>query len=606
MQRKLSNERPDLLAEWHPEKNGDLRPDEVSPQSNKKVWWLGKCGHEWQAKICNRYNGAGCPYCSGRYTIKGINDLATTDPDIAREWHPTKNGKLAPVDVKAQSNKKAWWICANGHEWEAVIGSRRKNGCPYCSGKKVLTGYNDLATTHPELIPEWHPTKNGDKTPESISAGHDKKVWWICQFGHEWEAPVYNRVKGNGCPICAKGQRSSFAEQAVYYYIKKAYPDAKNGDQSYGDELDIYIPSIRTAIEYDGYKWHSSKQRVEKDQEKNDLCKREGIVLYRFREEGCPPMEEAAHLRIIASRYGDEEYQEDAVRQLASILGINVDVNFERDRIKILEQYASARRNKSLAEVDPELASEWHPKKNGKLTPLSVNAGSEYKVWWLGECRHEWKASIANRVKGKGCPYCSGKKVLPGFNDLATTDPMIAKQWHPTKNGNLKPEDVTKNSNKKVWWKCSKDHEWEAVINSRKINGCPYCSGQKVLPGFNDLATVSPEVAKEWDYRKNGDLKPAMFTGGSNQKVWWICDKGHEWQSKIRTRTKGRGCPKCGRESASQKLGRKIICIETGVVFDSIKSAARFCDGHDANITKCCKGQIKSAYGYHWNYYDQK
>ena len=156
----LASQKPELAKEWHPTKNEDLTPDKVPCQYNKNVWWLGKCGHEWFAKVSNRFNGAGCPYCSGRYPIKGVNDLATTNPELASEWHPTKNGNLTPSDVKEHSNKKVWWMCNQGHEWEAMINSRIKRGCPYCGGKAVLTGYNDLATLYPNLAEEWHPTKN--------------------------------------------------------------------------------------------------------------------------------------------------------------------------------------------------------------------------------------------------------------------------------------------------------------------------------------------------------------------------------------------------------------------------------------------------------------
>lgn len=82
--------------------------------------------------------------------------------------------------------KKVWWLCEKGHEWTAVIHSRA-NGtkCPICTNTKVLNGFNDLATTHPQLTKEWHPTKNIDILPTQISAGSNKKVWWLCEKGHE-------------------------------------------------------------------------------------------------------------------------------------------------------------------------------------------------------------------------------------------------------------------------------------------------------------------------------------------------------------------------------------------------------------------------------------
>ena len=110
-------------------------------------------------------------------------------------------------------------------------------------------------------------------------------------------------------------------------------------------------------------------------------------------------------------------------------------------------------KDNSLGKTYPELASEWHPTMNGKLTPEDITFGSGKKVWWLGKCGHEWEARINNRVyKSQDCPYCAGRKVLVGFNDLCTTHPELAKEWHPTKNGDLLPQEVTAASKKNIWW----------------------------------------------------------------------------------------------------------------------------------------------------------
>ena len=195
---------PDIVKEWHPTKNGNLKPTDVTMSSNKKVWWKCKDGHEWETAISHRAKGCHCPVCVGKKVLDGYNDLATTHIELAKEWHPTKNDNLKPTDVTAGSGKKVWWICKSGHEWEATIISRAQGtGCPYCLNRRILAGFNDLATTHPELAKQWHPIKNGDLKPTDIGAGSNKKVWWICKSGHEWETTVSNRNRYNsGCPIC--------------------------------------------------------------------------------------------------------------------------------------------------------------------------------------------------------------------------------------------------------------------------------------------------------------------------------------------------------------------------------------------------------------------
>ena len=189
----------------------------------------------------------------------------------------------------------------------------------------------------------------------------------------------------------------------------------------------------------------------------------------------------------------------------------------------------------SLAAVHPELVAEWS-EKNLPLTPDSISFGSNKKVWWKGACGHEWQTSVKARSNGEKCPICSGARVIAGINDLATLEPLLEKQW--SKKNKIKPTEVSIGSHKKVIWKCEKGHEWEAAVKSRTINktGCPYCSHNKVLAGFNDLATLLPDIAAEWSDR-NYPLLPTQVTVFANRKVWWKCkDCGREWNTLISTR----------------------------------------------------------------------
>lgn len=204
-----------------------------------------------------------------------------------------------------------------------------------------------------------------------------------------------------------------------------------------------------------------------------------------------------------------------------------------------------------LATKYPELASEWHPTKNFGCTPRVVSYTSEELFWW--QCReheeHYWIDSIYDRNNGYDCPHCLGGDVYPGFQDLPTINPARAKQWHPTLNGGLTPENVTAGSFKKVWWTCSENHVWQSAV--REGGWCPYCSNRKVLPGYNELATTHPELAAEWHPTLNGGFTPLNVTQIFNQRVWWQCDKGHEWKADVRHRVKGwAGCPQC------KKLGK--------------------------------------------------
>jgi hypothetical protein len=386
------------LLETHPEIAAEAvgwDPSKFTHGSDKKKTWNCNLGHEYIAAIKHRtFMKSGCPYCANQKVLAGFNDLKTLAPDLALSaygWDPSMEFS------KASRIKK--WKCLNGHVFKASISNRRRgDGCPFCSGRKITVGKNDLQTTHPEMASELVEI---DST--SISSGSGYKALWRCKLGHEWRTSVANRaISGTACPVCS-GQK-----------LLTGFND-----------LQTKFPSIA------------------KD------------------------------------------------------------------------------------------AEGWDPK--------CVLSGSHSKKNWKCEFGHVWQTTIDHRVnRSSGCPFCSGRMAITGENDLATTYPEIASQavdWDPSKE--------LPNSAKRVRWKCNLGHEWLAVIYSRvvsKYEGCPYCSGKSVLAGFNDLATINPNLAESangWD--------PTEFTSGSGSKKSWKCLEGHTWNASISSRNRGNGCPTCAR-----------------------------------------------------------
>ena len=202
-----------------------------------------------------------------------------------------------------------------------------------------------------------------------------------------------------------------------------------------------------------------------------------------------------------------------------------------------------------LATTHPQVLKLWSGRND--FSPTEITAGSHRKVWWKCEKGHEWETLVAVvAVEECGCPYCAGKRAIPGETDLATLHPDVMTQWDREKNAGVDPRELLPSSHEKVWWTCEKGHSWEAMVFSRTREnsaGCPYCTGRKVLPGFNDLGTLKPKVAEEWHPVLNGKLLPEDVTLGSNKKVWWRCGEGHAWQAVVysRTRKKSAGCPVC-------------------------------------------------------------
>ena len=338
---------------------------------------------------------------------------------ILTQWDATQNALLTPQTVSYGSHAYAWWRCENGHEWRAAVYARTSGtGCPYCTGRKVLVDYNDLASRYPKLAQQWDTQKNLPLVPEGISAGSRRSVWWRCEKGHSWRAAIRSRAAGNGCPVCA-GRQIQVGENdlaTVYPELAKQWDFERNGRLTPRD----VPPGTEKNVWWVGERGHHG-------------C---AAVLARTNaRSGCPV---CAGKQVLA--------------------GFN-----------------------DLASQNSALAAQWDKKKNGRLTPQSVTPTSNRKAWWICEKGHSYQTIIASRVNGSGCPYCMNKRVLAGFNDLATIEPKIAAEWHPTLNGGLTPEMVTAGSRKKAWWECAYGHAWKAAIYSRtgaKKCGCPVCAGK--------------------------------------------------------------------------------------------------------------------------------
>ena len=482
----LQTVNPTLANEWNFEKNDGLTAMDVLPNSNKKVWWKCSKGHEWQASVSNRTKGNGCPYCAGQKLLKGFNDLQTVNPTLAKEWNYEKNNGLTPADVMPNSDEKVWWRCKKGHEWQVTIGTRNSgSGCPYCSGRYPVKGETDLQTINPVLAKEWNYEKNGNLRPENFTANSGQIVWWKCKKGHEWQATIHNRSKRRGCPICNSERNTSFPEYAIVYYLSKYGLKVIHSYKENGYELDIYIPSRQVAIEYDGGIWH--KNRTKNDLEKNFKCKKDGIKLYRLREDLLPLNDSSIDYVV---QKGQKDLPEILEEVLSEIIGTHVDVNLEKDAIDIENLRDYTEKENSLLFSNPEIANEWNYEKNGNLRPKNLTANSNKKVWWKCKKGHEWQATISDRNRGRGCPICAGKKILVGFNDLLSQNPVIAAEWDYELNDCTPNEIHYNNQSKKIHWICSKcGCKWLSKVNNR--TQCPDCKKRKSQINVYDATTAS-------------------------------------------------------------------------------------------------------------------
>ena len=552
----IENNREDLIQEWDNEKNNGLSPSDIMPHTNKSYWWKCKLGHFWKTSPnCRTGKGkTGCPYCKNQKVLLGFNDIFSTYPDLEKDWDYSKND-ISPKEITAGSARKVWWKChICGYEWQVAPVKRKIHGCPSCSNKAVTSGFNDLATLNPLLTLDWNSEKN-DKLPSQFTIHSGEKVWWKCHIcGYEWKTTIASRTDGRGCPNCLKGTQTSLPEKVLFFYINKYFDDAiesyKPGFLN-GRELDIFIPSLNVAFEYDGEKWH---RNIEKDKYKDKLCLDNNIELVRFRDDDAPIYERADKTYLCHYNQG-MEFLEEPLNDLFLYLNekyhksVIAKIDIKSDYQIIYDDYIKKfhyEKPNNIAITNPELLDEWDYEKNGDKLPEYYTPKAHNKVWWKCKEGHSWQAIISSRTRGSKCPYCSNHFALKGYNDLETMNPKLAAQWNYEKNGDLLPEQFTIGSSRVVWWKCEKGHEWKTTIASRNAgNGCPYCSNKKLLVGYNDLATTNPELLKEWDYSKN-DILPTEVVSGSSRKVWWICNAGHSYQASINSRAQNHtGCRRC-------------------------------------------------------------
>lgn len=576
----LANHNPELLKEWNYKKN-EIDPHNISYGTNKKVWWkCNKCGNEWESVVKDRTKknkATGCPVCGKKRLslyhstpIVGKNDLESQYPDLMIEWNYEKNGELKPSQFLKKSSYKVWWKCSIcGNEYEREIRSKVESGlgCPLCSRKKTgdinakpIIGVNDLKTVYPKLLEEWNYEKNINN-PESYLARSNKKVWWKCKYGHEWEASIVNRAKGRNCPICKKEYKVSFPEKAVFYYIKKHYSDTIENyklERSNGKELDIYIPSINTGIEYDGQRWHKD---TKKDLIKDKYCYEKGINLIRIRENKLPQLNSTSIVfETVPSKDNHLSLQNCILSILKYLKCNNIDVDIVRDNEKILDLMQLSRKKDSLLELMPEIENIWDYEKNGELKPDMFSKCSEKYIWVIcTKCGKSYRSKVKDIYNRRTtrCIDCAHFRSEKGVNDFKIKYPHLANEYDYEKN-EIKFEDLEFGESKsKFWWKCSKcGYEWKSSIASRvKSSYCPKCAssvGAKTrslnkIKKEGSLATNYPEIAKEWHPTKNGKLKPDEMTCKNKKVVWWKCSKcGNEWENSVALRTKGFGrCKKC-------------------------------------------------------------
>ncbi len=476
---------------------------------------------------------------------------------LLEEWDYSKN-KNKPCEYCKSSGKTVFWICKKSHSWTARIADRvRGNGCPYCAGKRPIIGVNDFVTINPSLANEWNYDKNS-KLPSNFLPHSGKKVWWLCSQGHEWQATIDSRSRGNGCKYCA-GQTAISGKSD----LKTLYPRlAEEWD------YELNYPLLPTQImpgsgkkiwwkcKY-GHSWHISPNNRTSQYSNCPICSS---------ERGTSFPEQAIFYyinQIIPSvnRYIINGVEIDIFIPRLS-LGIEYDgIYFHNSKASIEREHQKNQFCKNTGIRLIRVKETRIPQKNEAdvyYRKIGKNQTSlETVINWILEIieTYDVQINIINVDLRKDDvaiynKYLSSEKE----NSIASHNPDLLNEWDYEKNSAIDPTMVSYGSNKKVWWLCPKGHSYKASVSHRTDSNsptsCPICAGQQILSGYNDLATKRLDLVLEWDFEHNDD-NPNELSPNSSKKVNWICPKGHRYTASITKRNHGRNCPICA--------GKKII-----------------------------------------------
>ena len=531
------------------------------------TWKCMKCNGEYECSVVKRHQ-KGCPYCSDKQMLKGYNTLQETHPYLEKFWDKSNDKSISeywhkssecinwncpccniqfqcsPVEMISRTNlensnfetcpnncdwntlvfnndiffnsprlrkewskknnipvhlalshietKKYWWKCSVCQgEYLCSIPIRREviDSCPYCNDEQPLKGYNTLSDIHPELSSYWS-SKNIQKIDEiTLSEAKNKKYIWLCdccnlEFNEKLSivldkfSNITNRELKKICPYCNK--KIPKPEESLGY--KKPFLKSEWLENINGDIYNVFSNS-NDIIEWICRKCHRNYKAKISNRAEDDKC--------------CPYCSN---------------------RKL--IKGIN-----------------------DLATTHPHLIKEWSSLNDRQLSCLTNK--SSYKAWWnCSVCSNTYQQVVSQKFSSKiSCPYCRKAKILKGFNDLPTTHPWLFKEWSTSNDRDF--SSLMCNSNYRAWWKCSEcSREYRQTVKKKilmNISCCLYCQKNKVLKGFNDLATTHEYLLNEWDYLNNILLaKPTEIDEKSNKIVWWICkdNPNHRYKFKINEKIK--------------------------------------------------------------------
>ena len=478
----------EFIGEWDSEGNL-LTPDQVTEEYPFEIkWHCPKCNQTWEATALDReLNYKSCPYCSGSKPIPDKTSFGALYPDLLKEYISWKERN--PYEIFPNSNFSAKWKCPQCHIPYITNFNDRIKGksvCPNCSSAHPVS-----AKLYDSIICEYdHKNNNIEMSIDELLITYKVPLSWVCsKCNNSWKESLFNRIyQGKQCPYCSeiKVIPGKDSLKALYPLLCQEYSPQNE------DDPDFLFP-------------FSAKHIIWK-------C-----------------------------------------RTCGSTWNARID-----DRVKGKDDcpYCNGRKvipgKTSLKALYPLLCKEYSNKNQedpDNLLPTSLNS----ILWDCPKCGLTWDSTIDSRVKEEvDCPYCSGRKAIPGKTSLKALYPHICKEYSIQNEDD--PDCLLPTSQKNIIWDCQEcGFSWNSLLESR-VNGfadCPYCNGRKVIPGKTSFKALYPDLCKEYSIENEDD--PDLLFPLSPKRVTWNCQTyGLTWEATIEERVKGEvDCPYCS--------GRKVI-----------------------------------------------
>lgn len=554
--------------------------------SNKKISYkCDICNYSSKAIAYDVWN-RGCLNCrkikakenNRKIQIQNKGCLAD-HPYLVNEYD--KSNLLKPNQIPNNSRELLKWICSKcGHKWKAALRIRlrpsNKNqkyrNCIKCgykaSGKNItatlLKKGGSLKEKNHKILKEWDFKKNIIK-PEEISPYSSKKIWWVCDKGHSWQARPAGRLAGTNCPEC-NNFKTSRAEIRVYSELVDIIDDVKWSYYLKKRQLDIYLPNQKIAFEVDGH-YHFKKDKL--DRKKNNFFRKKGIKIIRLRDKMLKSKLSSLDFFVDTSEIKNNDLQ-----KIYKIL-LNTNLLSDKEKIKVKKKVVKKeffndkefRRicsflpgpppEKSFELLHPKISLEWDYKGNFPLQPSMFTPGSKQKAKWLcSSCGRSFSQKIQSRSKGQGCKPCGNKrgmsikikKLIKDKGSLKEKYPDLSKEFLENKN-KVKTNEVPIGSRMYAWWFCKKhNHQWQASVADRTIgqrHNCRFCFEERRAEAVrigkfiekNSLLKKFPKIFSQIIKDKNEHLDLRTIMSGSKIKLWFKCSNGHIFQSIPNTQT---------------------------------------------------------------------